>query len=207
MNYEHEKVSLLGWKKIIACFDGSHKNVSRIFPPYSLPWGSVTTRAVTSSCPPAGDLSALFVKFPVSPWPLNDDATWLLSPYPLPLGLFTHSVGYHLQTNNSQIPVFSPALTPNIPIGRSTGPSAWFSEATQNQQTHELLNSRSLHSAQSVFALLKGTIHDPVAKRQGRLIPILPPLSVPAGSWPPVFISSCPWTSLHSVCPSSSLPA
>ena len=131
----------------------------------------------------------------------------LLSPHPLPLGLFTHSVGYHLQTNNSQIPVSNPALAPNTAIGRSTGPSAWFSEATQNQQTHKLLNSRSLHSAQPVFALLKGTIHDPVAKRQGRLIPILPPLSVPAGSWPAVLISSCPWTSLRSVCPSPSLPA
>lgn len=131
----------------------------------------------------------------------------LLSPHPFPLGLFTHSVGYHLQTNNSQIPISNPALAPNTAIGRSTGPSAWFSEATQNQQTHKLLNLRSLHSAQPVFALLKGTIHDPVAKRQGRLILILPPLSVPAGSWPAVFISSCPWTSLRSVCPSPSLPA
>lgn len=68
-----------------------------------------------------------FVKFPVSPRP----QTLMLPGFSVrpssltTLGsLLTHSVGYHLQTNTSQITLSNPALTLNIPIRRSIRPAA-----------------------------------------------------------------------------------
>lgn len=78
MNYGHEKASLLEWKKIIAVVMVPTKKVSQIFPWTLFLVLLLTTHAVTSSWSSGGTLSAAFVNFPISPWPLNDDATWLL---------------------------------------------------------------------------------------------------------------------------------
>lgn len=82
-----------------------------------------------SYCFSGSGFSGSFLSSP-SQWPLRADATLFSvsssSPLmtPVSLGLFTHNCGFRMQTRNSQhMSISSPALTPDVWMWRSIGPS------------------------------------------------------------------------------------
>ena len=134
------------------------KKVSQIFPLDSHPCASVTTHAVTSSWASGGSFSAAFVNFPVSPWPLNDDATWLL----LQVLFSHHTHSPWVSSLTTWVTIYRPIIPRSVSLTQLSPPTFRSEDlldlllgsprATQNWQAHEL---QCLHSAQFVFSLLE----------------------------------------------------
>lgn len=135
--------------------------------------------------------SASFVSCPVSLVPLNDDATRVQLFVPCPY--YTHSPRICslttwfpcriMQTDNSHSNICSPLLTP-VEIWRPIGPLCLSLLRVLRISTPliQLLSFSPSTLPCLCFLSSNGTIIHPAAKRQSRLILILPSFSVPAAN-------------------------